>query len=310
MASYSLLTAGSQGAAFSNTGLAASGGSNAVTLPTLFSSNATFTGPITLSNAVTRYGAETGFGPLVQSNVAAFSNTVSFVGPVTLSNAVTRYGAETGFGPLTQSNVAAFSNTATFVGPVTLSNAVTRYGDETAFGALTQSNVASFSNVTKFVGPVTLSNTVSSYGTFTQSNNATVYGAVTIGSNVAASYPLAVWSASNNVSIYANYDIAAFSDERVKTNLARIEDGMAKVSRISGYTYNRVEDPAGERLCGLLAQELQQVLPEAVHSHPETGYLSVSYGNVASLFVEALKDLKADVESLKAEVAALKAPSP
>lgn len=193
MASYSLLTAGSQGASFSNTGIAAAGGSNTVTLPTLFSSNVRITGPITLSNAVTSFGA------------------------------------------------------------------------------------------------------------FTHSNTFVSFGNVGVGA-AAPAYPLTVSTASNNVSIYASYDITAFSDARVKTNLQRIEDGMAKVGRISGYTYNRVEDPAGERLCGLLAQELQQVLPEAVHAHPDTGLLSVSYGNVASLFVEALKDLKAELKTVNARL--------
>ena len=52
----------------------------------------------------------------------------------------------------------------------------------------------------------------------------------------------------------------------------------------------------GERGTGVVAQEVQKVMPEAVFSGE---YLSVAYGNLVGVLVEAIKDLKTQVEELK-----------
>lgn len=54
----------------------------------------------------------------------------------------------------------------------------------------------------------------------------------------------------------------------------------------------------------VIAQEVQKVLPEVVGESDEL--LSVSYGNMAGLFIESIKDLKAEIDILKAEIAELK----
>ena len=53
----------------------------------------------------------------------------------------------------------------------------------------------------------------------------------------------------------------------------------------------------GEAGSGVIAQELQKVAPELVHEGEE--YLSVAYGNLVGYLIEAVKDLKAEVEELK-----------
>lgn len=85
------------------------------------------------------------------------------------------------------------------------------------------------------------------------------------------------------------------SDINLKKDIEVIENALDKVSGISGYTYTMKE--TGERKTGLIAQELQSVLPEAVFGD-EDG-LSVAYGNVVGLLVEAIKELKAEVAELK-----------
>ena len=94
--------------------------------------------------------------------------------------------------------------------------------------------------------------------------------------------------------IYAGGDITAFSDKRHKTNITRIENALDKVCQLSGYTF----DHDGERKTGVIAQEIKAVLPEAVYGSEETTY-SVAYGNLAGIIIEAIKELRNEIQELK-----------
>jgi hypothetical protein len=96
--------------------------------------------------------------------------------------------------------------------------------------------------------------------------------------------------------VVAAGDITAYSDERLKENVQVIDNAMDKVQAVSGITFTRKAD--GSTSTGVTAQELQAVLPEAVKVD-ENGLLSVAYGNVVGLLIEAVKELKADIDSLK-----------
>lgn len=121
-------------------------------------------------------------------------------------------------------------------------------------------------------------------------------------------------------SIWAAGNITAYSDIRVKEDLEKIPNALDKVCQINGYTYHRTDTPIpatpeeridtfdhnpSRRHVGLIAQELLTVLPEAVTGGPcnregsEDDHFSVAYGNVVALLVEAIKELKAEVEELK-----------
>jgi hypothetical protein len=105
-----------------------------------------------------------------------------------------------------------------------------------------------------------------------------------------------------NGAITSNGDVIAFasSDARLKTNIKNITNALEKVSQINGVTFNWIT-PTPERTkteVGLIAQEVQAVLPEVVTTR-EDGMLAVRYDRVISLLVEAIKDLKAEVEQLK-----------
>lgn len=96
--------------------------------------------------------------------------------------------------------------------------------------------------------------------------------------------------------MYATGDITAFSDKRGKENITRIENALDKISKLCGYTYNLKS--SGKRSTGLIAQEVLEVLPEAVAGSEETNY-ALSYGNMMGLVVEAIKDLKSEIEEIK-----------
>ena len=105
--------------------------------------------------------------------------------------------------------------------------------------------------------------------------------------------------------INAANDISAFSDLRLKKNLSAIPQALEKVKALTGYTYNRTDRPQDtKRYTGLIAQEVQQVLPEAVSTDEsrDDGMLAVAYGNMVGLLVEAVKELSGTVEELQAKV--------
>lgn len=90
------------------------------------------------------------------------------------------------------------------------------------------------------------------------------------------------------------------SDRRVKDNLEVITDALAKVNTLNGYTYTRIDKDTDQRFTGVIAQEVEAVLPEAVRSDAK-GQLAVSYGNMNGLLIEAINELTAKVEKLEAE---------
>ena len=90
-----------------------------------------------------------------------------------------------------------------------------------------------------------------------------------------------------------NNDVTAFSDMRLKTDIKTIDNALSKVCDMRGVYFNR-DGAAGT---GVIAQELQNILPEVVHDKQE--YLSVAYGNMVGILIEAIKELKKEVETLK-----------
>ena len=82
-------------------------------------------------------------------------------------------------------------------------------------------------------------------------------------------------------------DFIATSDERLKSNILSIENALDTVTQLRGTTFNKV---GSDKIhLGLIAQEVQKIIPELVHQG-EDGYLGVAYGNVVALLIEAIKE--------------------
>tara|TARA_B100000900_G_scaffold112299_1_gene93928 strand:- start:5459 stop:6178 length:720 start_codon:yes stop_codon:yes gene_type:complete len=94
----------------------------------------------------------------------------------------------------------------------------------------------------------------------------------------------------------ATGDVCAYSDESLKTNIKTIDGALSKVEAVRGVTFDRIAD--GSTSTGVVAQELEAVLPEAVQTD-ENGTKMVAYGNVTGLLIEAVKELSAQVAELK-----------
>ena len=109
--------------------------------------------------------------------------------------------------------------------------------------------------------------------------------------------------------IWTSGNVTAYSDIAVKTNLVKIPDALEKVCSINGYTYERtdyvkdLEDPEAPdvlRQAGVVAQEVEKILPEVVSG--KDGNKAVAYGNMVALMIEAIKELKAEVDDLKTQL--------
>jgi hypothetical protein len=103
----------------------------------------------------------------------------------------------------------------------------------------------------------------------------------------------------------ATSDVIAFSDKRVKENIVTVENALDKVTKLRGVTYTRKDIGDKTTKLGVIAQEVLEVLPEVVSIDDEDKH-SVAYGNMAGVFIEAIKELKAEVDSLKKEIKQLK----
>jgi hypothetical protein len=101
-------------------------------------------------------------------------------------------------------------------------------------------------------------------------------------------------------------EVTVNSDERIKDNIEQIDSALEKVQAIRGVTYNRTDigDPE-KRHAGVIAQEVEKVLPEVVKDG-EDGIKSVAYANMVGLLIEAIKEQQTQIDDLKAEVTRLK----
>jgi hypothetical protein len=119
-----------------------------------------------------------------------------------------------------------------------------------------------------------------------------------LGVGTAASGTAGEIRATNNITAY-------YSDDRLKTRLGAIVNALEKVSKLSGFYYepNEIAQALGYdkvREVGVSAQEVQNVLPEIVVPAPiDDKYLTVRYEKLVPLLIEAIKELKAEVEELK-----------
>ena len=96
------------------------------------------------------------------------------------------------------------------------------------------------------------------------------------------------------------------SDARLKTNVQPLTNPLDIVLALRGVTFNRISDETQQTHVGLIAQEVEQVLPEVVITD-HAGYKSVAYANIVGVLVEAIKEQQAQIDDLSARLAALEA---
>jgi hypothetical protein len=108
---------------------------------------------------------------------------------------------------------------------------------------------------------------------------------------------------SNQVGVIrASGDIIAFasSDKYLKDNIIPISNPIEKLLQIGGYTFewNKKQDTYNGQDVGVIAQEIEKVLPEIVEER-ENGYKAVKYEKIVPLLIEAIKDQQKQIDNLK-----------
>ena len=99
-------------------------------------------------------------------------------------------------------------------------------------------------------------------------------------------------------------DLVAYytSDKRLKDNITTIESPLEKINKLKGvsYEWNDKQDiyPVGQKDSGIIAQDVEAVLPELVQQNPN-GYLGVKHDRLVGLLIEAIKEQQKQIDSLK-----------
>lgn len=263
---------------------------------------------------------------LANKSVGIGTDAHMYLGPFTTSDAVSGFNDNTAAINIYKDKLVRFGN-ANFIDPAGRIT-IGRDTNQTAarlyvkgnMQAVTTSDIPSFTiaSDTPLVGvntSVPTSNFHVHNGTVLMTtNNAPSFSifdnCVGIGTRTGSPFQVSLRSTftnevsfTSNVSISGRLDtlgnVASTSDKAVKTELSVIQGALDKIEQLNGYLYRRID--TGERETGLLAQEVKEVLPEAVHQG-ENGMYSLAYGNLAGLFVEGIKELKQRLEKIEARL--------
>ena len=283
---------------------------------------ATFLGTPSSANLAAAVTDETGSGSLV------FATSPTFVTPL-LGTPTSGNLANCTFPTLNQSTTG---NAATATALQTARTINGTSFDGTANITITANTTNTLTLGTglggsSFNGSAAVTATVSygtSAGTACQGNDARLSDSrqATNTNTQLASLGVGTGASGTSGEIRATNNVTAFySDKRLKDIIGPINNALYKVSKISGiyYTQNKLAESFGynnyEQQVGVIAQEIQEVLPEAVKFAPfdreikdgnevsKSGeeYLTVQYEKLVPLLVEAIKELRLEVELLKAK---------
>jgi hypothetical protein len=242
--------------------------------------------------------ARTTLGLVIGTNVQAYDADLSAFAALATNGLVVRTGAGTA---TTRSLVAGTDITITNVDGVS-------------------GNITIASTAAPIAGTgVTVSGKTVSIGQAVATTSNVTFGTINAGDTTVANLNVGTATGASGGGINAQGSITAgFSDLRLKENLETITSALEKVSSLRGVTYNpnTLAESFGfskEKQVGVIAQEVQQVLPEAVKSAPfdimlfensqisrsGENYMTVQYEKLVPLLIEAIKELNIEINKLK-----------
>jgi hypothetical protein len=101
-----------------------------------------------------------------------------------------------------------------------------------------------------------------------------------------------VWSANG---------VIQTSDARLKTNIQELSYGLNELMQLKPVSYNWKDKPASHKI-GLIAQEVQQIIPEVISGDESTGALGMNYAELVPVLINSIKELKKEVDELRKEL--------
>jgi hypothetical protein len=268
-----------------------------------------------LSRALTT--SQTVAGPMVFSAAQTFSSTINVSGLATLSTVNVTSTAT--FATINLTGAATFGTTLGVTGAVNLSSTLAVGGASTFTGAATfngavtvQTPSASANPTTKtyvdtadalklnlaggtMSGNLTIQNTSPTVvmadtdnGTFQVHCNSGLIGFLgTSGGWISRT--------DNSGNFVATGNVTAYSDAKLKENVKTIQNAVDLVNQMRGVYYDRID--TGEAGVGVIAQEIRDIVPEVVKEND--GTLSVAYGNLVGVLIEAIKELSNKIELME-----------
>ena len=161
-------------------------------------------------------------------------------------------------------------------------------------------------------------NTTNDTGSFSARGNSTTVAAmsfhrtstyaINMGLGTDNVFRIGGWSASNNcfqmtgtgdLTMLGN--VTAYSDIKLKDDIVKITCALDKVLKLNGYSYTRKD--TGQKQIGVIAQEVLEVIPEVVQRGVgDDDTLSVAYGNMVALLIEAIKEQQTHINSLEEKI--------
>ena len=261
---------------------------------TLYAGGATtLAGSLSVSGAtnLASNGLNVGSGQLyVSSGNVYVANALSVGGTANLGAVSTGTVGCTG---ITCTTINTQGNTITS-GSIS-SGAINTNGNALTSGSVSTGNIASS-------GYITATNYISIANTSpTMYMNDTDYGQFSIncdGGSIGFKGVAGGWLSrtDNNGDFFATSNVTAYSDAKLKENVETIREPMSLVRRMRGVFYDRID--SGAHGVGVIAQEMREVLPQVVCE--SDGTLSVAYGNIVGVLIEALKDIDARLADVEA----------
>ena len=272
-----------------------------------FTTNQIITGSLTTTGDIITQGNIVAQQYIISSSVSYFTESFSsgstmfgnslddthrFTGSIYVTNSLNINGTQTivptpGSGPLYVGLIISGSNT----------NGGTNYVDylkpvNTAVGA---TNINKYYRLNS-TGDIEIINSAYSSTIYSLSDSGNGYYAGGLGVGTASPTTPGLIRASNDVvSFYS-------SDERLKDNKVKINNALIKLDKINGYEFDWIPAPGiheneGHDI-GVIAQEIEAILPEIVTTR-DNGYKAVKYEKIVPLLIQAIKELKTEIDSLK-----------
>ena len=268
-------------------------------------STSSSTGALVVAGGAGFGGNIFGGGQLSIASNATIGGTLGVSGGTTLSSTLSVFGPSAINNFLTVSGISTFSNTtqstSCTTGAVVISGGLGVAKDIYTCGKIYGPS-GEIGQVAERIKTVGINTNGTYYLTFVDSNNDPASD-----EQVYTDSGLYYNPSTNNFSVTG--DITAFaSDERLKTNVKIIENALDKLLSLDGFTYNF--NDIGQSLgfdssvnhVGVSAQQVQKVLPEAVSPAPvDENYLTVKYEKIVPLLIQAIKELKSEIEDLKSK---------
>ena len=111
------------------------------------------------------------------------------------------------------------------------------------------------------------------------------------------------WNGSNEANLSSGGAWNNASDERLKENIVDIPYGLAEIKQLQPKKYTMIT--GGEEQVGLIAQEVESIIPEVVTTSGEANMKSLSYGNLNAVLIKAIQEQQTIIDDLKSRIETL-----